>query len=82
MAHEDKVSDQCFDAIFEVADAIDLAVSNLSRAAEACDADMEKFCANVQEGEGRLAQCLIDKKSELSTNCRSEISGFEARFQK
>lgn len=82
MAHEDKISDQCFNAIFDVADGIDLAISNISRAADACDADMEKFCANVKEGEGRLAQCLIDHKSDISTNCRAEVAGFEARFQK
>jgi hypothetical protein len=82
MAHEDKISDACFDALLRVADGIDLAVSNLERAADACDGDIDKFCASVEPGEGRLVQCLIDKKSQLSTQCLGEVAGFEARMQK
>jgi hypothetical protein len=82
MAHEDKIGDGCFDALLGVADGISLAISNLERAADACVSDIQKHCASVEPGAGRLAQCLISKKAQLSTPCRSEVAGFEARMQK
>ena len=82
MAHEDKISYACFDALLSVADGIELAVSNLERAADACAGDIDKLCASIEPGEGRIVQCLIDKKPELSTQCSGEVAGFEARVQK
>ena len=82
MAHEDQISDQCFNAIFDTADAIELTVSNIWRAAEACDADIDKMCRKVEPGEGRIAQCLIDNKAKLVSACRAEVAGFEARMKK
>jgi hypothetical protein len=82
LAHEDQVSDACFATVFDVADNIDLALSNISRAADVCEKEIDKHCANVEPGEGRIAQCLIDKVSELDTACRAEVVGFKARFEK
>jgi Cysteine rich repeat len=82
MAHEDKISDACYDAMLTAAEGVELAVSNLLRTAQACDQDIEKHCASVEAGEGRIAQCLIDKKAELSTQCRGEVAGLEARLKK
>jgi Golgi apparatus protein 1 len=82
MAHEDKISDPCFDAILTAAEGVELAVSNVRRAAQACDQDIEKHCGSVQAGEGRIAQCLIDKQAELSTQCRGEVAGLQARLKK
>ncbi|MBA4131589.1 MAG: hypothetical protein C0519_09190 [Hyphomicrobium sp.] len=79
MAHEDKMSDACFDGMLTAAEGVDLAVSNVLRAAAACDGDIEKLCADVDMGEGRIVQCLIDKKAEISTPCRAEVTGLEAR---
>ena len=62
LAHEDQLSDGCFTTVFDVADNIDLAISNLSRAADVCEEEIDKHCANIETGEGRIAQCLIDKK--------------------
>jgi len=82
MAHEDKISDACFDAMLSGAEGVELAVSNVVRAAESCDQDIEKHCASVEAGGGRIAQCLIDKKAELSSQCRAEVAGLEARLKK
>ena len=81
MAHEDKISDQCFDAILDAADGISLAISNIQRAADVCEADIDKVCAKVQLGEGHIAQCLISNKSKISSACRAEVAGFEARMK-
>jgi Cysteine rich repeat len=82
MAHEDKITDACFEALLSVADGIDLAVSNLERAADACAGDIDKLCASIEPGEGRIVQCLIDNKPALSTQCGGEIAGLEARMRK
>ena len=82
MAHEDKVSDQCYGAIFDVADGVELAISNIWRAVDVCESDIDKVCGDVEPGGGRIAQCLVDKKSTLSSACRAEVAGFEARVSK
>lgn len=82
LAHEDQVSDGCFSTVFDVADNIDLALSNISRAADVCEGEIDKHCAAVEPGEGRIAQCLIDKESQLASACRAEVAGVKARFAK
>ncbi len=82
LAHEDQVSDGCFSTVFDVADNIDLALSNISRAADVCGKEIDKHCAAVEPGEGRIAQCLIDKESQLASACRAEVAGVKARFAK
>jgi hypothetical protein len=37
----------------------------------ACQPDVQKFCANVQEGDGRIMQCLHQHASELSDACKA-----------
>ena len=82
LAHEDKISDGCYSAILDFADRIELAVSNVWRAGEACDADIEKQCGQVEPGEGRIAQCLIDNKAKLDSSCSAEVAGIQARLKK
>ena len=82
LAHEDKVSDKCYNKFFEVAENIELGASNLWRAADVCGKDIEQVCGKVKEGQGRIAQCLIDNKSKISTACRAEVVGIEARLTK
>ena len=44
----------------------------------ACAGDAEKFCQNVQPGQGRIAKCLKQHQSELSSQCQSAISTAKA----
>ena len=39
----------------------------------ACKADRERFCGNVQKGDGRIRQCMKDHYNDLSTGCRQHI---------
>ncbi len=82
MAHDDKISDHCANMLFDVADQISLAVSNVARAAEVCEDDIDKTCAKVEAGGGEIAQCLIDNQSKLSSTCRAEVVGFRTRINK
>lgn len=81
MAHEDKLSDACFNALFDFADGIDLALGNIGRALEVCAGDIETYCASAEAGEGRIAQCLVDKKADVSTPCKAELSAIETRLK-
>ena len=81
MAHEDKISDKCFSTILDVGDAIELTVSSVKRAAIVCAPDINKHCGNVEAGEGMIAQCLVDNKAKLSSACRGEVTGVEARIK-
>lgn len=40
--------------------------------AEACRADVQAHCANVEPGEGRIHQCLRKNRGKLSPGCRKE----------
>ena len=82
LAHDDKISDKCAYTLLEVADNIDLAISNIARAADVCVEDVDKICGNVEAGGGRVAQCLIDNQPKLAPNCRAEVAGFKARMKK
>jgi hypothetical protein len=39
-------------------------------AAQACKPDIQKFCASVQPGGGRIAACLKDHAADLSADCK------------
>jgi Cysteine rich repeat len=82
LAHEDKISDKCVNTLLDIADDVELAVSNVARAADACDEDIDKVCGNADPGEGRIAQCLIDNQAKVSSACRAEVAGFQARMKK
>jgi Cysteine rich repeat len=38
-----------------------------------CQADRQRFCATVQPGQGRIAQCLNQNKAQLSAPCRQKL---------
>jgi hypothetical protein len=40
----------------------------------ACRADKEKFCGDVEPGEGRIIQCMKAHESELSGGCRQMMA--------
>jgi phage host-nuclease inhibitor protein Gam len=45
----------------------------------ACTADVERLCAGVAPGHGRIATCLMDKQAELSPECAQQIEQMRAR---
>jgi hypothetical protein len=42
-------------------------------AAGACAADIARICAGVLPGEGRIKECVLEKKAELSVGCREAL---------
>ncbi len=45
----------------------------MAQGKNACAGDVEKFCQGVQQGEGRIAQCLAQHKEELSPACKVRL---------
>ena len=43
-------------------------------AQQACAPDIEKYCAGVPQGEGKIAECLRSHKQELSPACQSGMA--------
>ena len=68
-AHGDKLSRQCDYALYNAAARLERAISAITYVASECGAELETHCANVDVGEGRVAQCLKDHASELSPDC-------------
>ncbi|MGZ8218340.1 cysteine rich repeat-containing protein [Methylomagnum sp.] len=72
-AHEDKLTGRCEYALFDAASQLQHAVASLSYAAAECDDDLEKYCANVEVGEGRLLACLDKHDREVSGRCKQAL---------
>lgn len=41
--------------------------------ADACKAEIEKFCAGKQHGGGEVRACLMAKKAELGAPCKAAL---------
>ena len=46
----------------------------------ACRADMEKFCRDVEPGEGRQMKCMYDLRDKLQPACATLVSEKYTRF--
>jgi len=44
-----------------------------------CQGDVQKFCAGVQPGAGRIATCLKEHQAELSDLCKAHIHGMKTK---
>jgi Cysteine rich repeat len=78
MAHEDKISTKCDYALYSAARNLDRAIDFIEQAADACWSDIEKLCADVPEGGGRIAQCMLTKKSTANPDCQKILDRLPA----
>lgn len=68
-AHEDKISDSCDRAVGDVADQLDNFMDTIRAGWAACAGDIEKHCAKVAAGEGRIYNCLKTQRTSLKQAC-------------
>lgn len=68
-AFEDKLSSRCDYALYDAATRLEHAATALAHGATECKSDIEKHCAAVQAGEGRVLDCLKKQGDKLSKRC-------------
>jgi hypothetical protein len=72
-SHSDKLSGQCEYALYDAAGQLERVINGIAYLMHECGNDVQTHCAAVQAGDGRLAQCLLDNKSELQSRCSAAI---------
>ena len=79
-AHEDKISPECDVAIADAADQLDWFLSSVREALETCAPDIQKHCADVEAGQGRIYACLRIKKDKIGDDCKGVVDSVTARL--
>ena len=72
-AHEDRISSGCRSALYRVAGTLR---RNVDLVAEACWKEIQAQCGDA----GKIGQCLVQKKSSLSSSCQTIIGALEQRI--
>ncbi|MGZ8252758.1 MAG: cysteine rich repeat-containing protein [Methylophilaceae bacterium] len=72
-AHGDKLSSRCEYAMYESATQLERIMEALSYAINECDTDLQKYCSNVEPGEGRLLACLDKNTKTVSAACQQAL---------
>ena len=78
-AHSDKLTGQCEYALYDAAVQLERFVAALTYVANECDGDIDKFCANVAIGEGRILKCLDDNANKISKRCTQALKDVGAK---
>lgn len=73
LAYEDKISTKCEYALYEASRNLNRALDAVGQVADACWDEIEKRCANIPEGGGRIAQCLLTNKASIKKACQSAV---------
>jgi len=72
-AFGDKLSGQCEYALYDAAAQLQNAVVKLSYVANECNDDLQKYCANVEMGQGRVMNCLKTNSKKISDRCNQAV---------
>jgi len=72
-AYEDKLSGRCEYALYDAAAQLERAVGALTYVANECEADLQKHCADLKPGGGRLATCLKKNEAQLTDRCQQAM---------
>ncbi len=58
-----------------------LLAAGSARAEDACRADVERLCAGIPPGGGRVAACLKANQAQVSPACKAELASVRAKVK-
>jgi hypothetical protein len=73
-AFNDQLSSPCEYALLDAAAQLQREVAELAYVANECDDDLERLCAGVAAGQGRLLQCLDQNAKKLGSRCTTALN--------
>ena len=73
MAYEDNLSTDCMIGIVEAAIAMEAGMMAIEYSIMECEADADKYCMDVEAGEGRIVSCLRKNEKKLKKECTSAL---------
>lgn len=73
MAYEDNLSLGCKIGLVEAAMAVEMGLIAIEYSIEACEADADQYCADIQPGEGRIVSCLRENETKLKKECTTAL---------
>lgn len=72
-SREDKLSGQCEYALYDAAVQLERALTALAYVANECRGDLQKFCSDIQPGQGRLLACIDRNEKQLTGRCKEAM---------
>jgi hypothetical protein len=72
-AYADNLSAVCKLGIAEAAMTLEMGMMAIDYSIKACAADADKFCLDVEAGEGRIVSCLVKNESRLGSQCENAL---------
>jgi len=73
MAYEDNLSVACQLGIVETAINLEMGMMAIDYSIKSCEADADKFCLDVEAGEGRIVSCLQKNEAKLDKKCTAAL---------
>jgi len=72
-AFQDKLTPRCEYALYDSVNQLDRALNDLSYVVNECNDDYDKFCSDLNPGEGRILECLEKNQAEVSKRCNNAL---------
>lgn len=76
--HEAELADSCKPVYAGSREKMGKALTRQEKAQAACKDDIDKFCKDINPGQGRVAECLKGHQDELSESCRGMAGSVDA----
>ncbi len=80
-AHNDKLSNQCEEALEEGMEQLYMIMSSVVYVSEQCQFDLDTRCDGVEIGGGQIYQCLSKNRDKLEKKCETALSEAEEDLQ-